>query len=386
MKILILSFYYYPDLCAGSFRNTSFANTLKKDERISHIDIATTMPNRYSSYLEKAPKIENLAKVKINRFDIGLHNNGMLDQSRSFFNFARSVLKYTKDKNYDLIYASSSRLMTAFLGALISKRKNIPLYLDIRDIFSDILFELIPKPISYIIYFPIKLIEKFTVNQSVKLNLVSEGFKEYFIKNYNQKYFSFIPNGIDDEFLNIFKIKNKVSSEKVCLYAGNIGEGQGLDKILPMLSSNFDSWVFKVIGAGGALEKLKFEIKKNNVKNIKLIPPMSRDKLIKEYANSTILFIHLNTYKSFEKVLPSKIFEYAATGKPIIAGVKGYTKSFIEKEINNAMCFEPGNVHDAVNCIKNISLKKVDRKKFIKNYSRRNLSKLLVKDVLSSVK
>ena len=49
-----------------------------------------------------------------------------------------------------------------------------------------------------------------------------------------------------------------------------------------MLSSYFDSWVFKVIGAGGALEKLRCEIKKNNVKN-KLIPPMSRDKLIKEY-------------------------------------------------------------------------------------------------------
>ena len=41
----------------------------------------------------------------------------------------------------------------------------------------------------------------------------------------------------------------------------------------------------------------------------------------------------------------------------IIAGVRGYTKSFIKKS-NNAMCFDPGNVHDAVNCIKNISLKK----------------------------
>ena len=60
------------------------------------------MPNRYSSYLQSAPKIENLIKLKINRFDIGLHNSGMFDQSRSFFNFARYVLKYTKDKNYDL--------------------------------------------------------------------------------------------------------------------------------------------------------------------------------------------------------------------------------------------------------------------------------------------
>jgi hypothetical protein len=30
MRILVLSFYYAPDLCAGSFRTTAFVNELKK--------------------------------------------------------------------------------------------------------------------------------------------------------------------------------------------------------------------------------------------------------------------------------------------------------------------------------------------------------------------
>ena len=55
--------------------------------------------------------------------------------------------------------------------------------------------------------------------------------------------------------------------------------------------------------------------------NIRLLPPIERQQLIKEYQNADVLFLHLNDYPAFEKVLPSKIFEYAALGKPILAGV-----------------------------------------------------------------
>ena len=32
MRILVLSFYYAPDLCAGSFRTTAFVEELKKQK------------------------------------------------------------------------------------------------------------------------------------------------------------------------------------------------------------------------------------------------------------------------------------------------------------------------------------------------------------------
>ena len=96
MNILILSFYFQPDLCAGSFRNTAFVNSLKKIKQIKHIDVVTTMPNRYRSYVQLAPEKEIDGKVTINRFDIGSHNSGMLDQSKGFFNFAGSTLKHIK--------------------------------------------------------------------------------------------------------------------------------------------------------------------------------------------------------------------------------------------------------------------------------------------------
>ena len=386
MKVLVLSFYFQPDLCAGSFRNTAFVKGLKKIKQVKHIDVVSTMPNRYNSYTKSALKIEKDNKVTINRYDIGTHDSGMFDQSISFVKFAFAALKHINGKQYDLIYASSSRLMTGFLGAMISKKMKVPLYIDIRDIFTDTLKELLPKPFAFFVCPPFKMVEKFTINQANKINIVSGGFKTYFEKYFKQKKISIFPNGIDNEFIKGIKGKKPKNSKRIILYAGNIGEGQGLDKILPDLALYLKDWNFNIIGAGSAIYKLRNEIIKRQIKNIHLIAPISRKELIKKYLEADILFLHLNSHLSFEKVLPSKIFEYAATGKPILAGVNGFSKHFINKEIENAVCFEPCNIEKAIKSFNKLRIKNIQRKKFIKNYCREKQMELLVQDVISSLK
>ena len=44
MKILVLSFYFQPDLCAGSFRNTAFVKSLKKLIPEIRADMITSGP------------------------------------------------------------------------------------------------------------------------------------------------------------------------------------------------------------------------------------------------------------------------------------------------------------------------------------------------------
>ena len=79
----------------------------------------------------------------------------MIDQVLSFSKVLLEVLKMNKDKKADLVFASSSRLFTAFLGYKLAKKSKAPLFLDVRDIFvdtmSDVLKPSVFKPI--IIYF-----------------------------------------------------------------------------------------------------------------------------------------------------------------------------------------------------------------------------------------
>ena len=83
-----------------------------------------------------------------------------------------------------------------------------------------------------------------------------------------------------------------------------------------------------------AKKRIKKSIIERDCKNIELLDAVDRSELIDIYAKADILFLHLNDFLSFRKVLPSKIFEYAASGKPIIAGVAGCAKDMLLNEVS----------------------------------------------------
>lgn len=381
MRILVLTFYYAPDLSAGSFRTTAFVEQLKKNiDASDKVEIITTQPNRYGSFTETAKNFDKLEEnIEINRIDLGTHKSGFADQSKLFLKFVFEVSKIVrKREKYDVVYATSSRLMTAFLGALIANRQKAKLYLDIRDIFTDTLQSIfIKSKLKYVI--PIfGLIEKYTVNSANHINLVSKGFENHF-KNINNKIaYSFYSNGIDDLFLE-YDFSKKISSHKTIItYAGNIGEGQGLEKIVPDMAKKLgEEYEIHVVGDGG--RKKALVVKLEGLTNVKLFNPVNRDKLLEIYKNSDILFLHLNDYEAFKKVLPSKVFEYAATNKFIIAGVGGYAKEFVEENISDAIVFEPCDVNDFYKKFEKFD--DINRLSFIEKFKRENIMKKMAQEV-----
>ena len=112
---------------------------------------------------------------------------------------------------------------------------------------------------------------------------------------------------------------------------------------------------------------------------------MSRAKLLEYYKKATCLFLHLNTHSAFDKVLPSKILEYGATGKPMIAGVGGYSKKFIYDELVNVIVFKQGDVNDALNALNRVSLAYSDRIRFSEKYKRENIDDRMSEDILQFI-
>lgn len=384
MRILVLSFYYAPDLCAGSFRTTAFVEELKKQiSSNDKIEIITAMPNRYGSFNEDAKEFEKFAdNIEINRIDLGSHKSGFVDQSKLFLKFSWQVMKLVKKREkYDIIYATSSRLMTAFLGSLISNRQKSKLYLDIRDIFTDTLESVFAKSkLRYVI--PLfRKIEKYTINSATHINLVSKGFEKYFKNINNNISYSFYTNGIDDVFLEYDFIQDKKNEKIIITYAGNIGEGQGLEKIIPDMSKKLgEDYEIHIIGDGGRKKALIENLKEVN--NVKLFNPVNRSKLLEIYKNSDILFLHLNNYEAFRKVLPSKLFEYATTNKFIIAGVSGYAKEFIEENISDSIVFEPCNVNNFYEKFEKVQkFDNINRVSFIETFKRQNIMEKMAKEV-----
>ena len=147
-RILYLSYFYSPDLGAGSFRNTALSQALsKKLNSDDLVDIMTTLPNRYNMENLSAEEFEQIDQIRIHRWKVPKHGNGFIRQIISFLAYRKQVLNKIGDQKYDLVFASSSKLFTAYLAYCIAKKRGLKLYVDLRDLFSENLVELIKFPI-----------------------------------------------------------------------------------------------------------------------------------------------------------------------------------------------------------------------------------------------
>lgn len=387
----MLTFFYPPDLSAGSFRAAALVSALSDcSSGDVQIDVLTTQPNRYHHISNETHALEVYDGLRIRRVQLPSHKGGFLDQARSFSTFAVRAARFAQKERYDLVVATSSRLMTAVLGAWIAWQRGTRLYLDVRDIFVENLGELFSSSIARPLGVIFGALERWAVRRADKTNLVSAGFLGYFQPRYRDMRFSIFPNGVDAEFLDFAPGASRSAEDGrplLVLYAGNMGDGQGLHLILPELARRLQGRVqFRLVGAGGRLDVLRDALAKQAIDNVELLAPVARERLLGHYQEADILFVHLNDFKAFRRVLPSKLFEYAATGKPIWAGVAGYAEEFVETEIPNAAIFQPCDVDDAIRSFERLHIAHTSRAQFVERYARRKIMSEMATDVLSVLK
>lgn len=386
MRVLLLSFYYEPDIGPGAFRSQAWAQAVaRRFQPGDALDVITTEPNRYASFAPVAPATEHDGAITVVRIKLPTHRSGFVDQSRAFLRFAWAVWRLAHRRQYDLVCATSSRLMTAFLGAVIARRQRAPLFLDIRDLFVDAIGDVL-RGRGALLMPLFRAIERFTFGQAQRINLVSEGFVEHVRRRHPDKPLSVVTNGIDDAFLQAdFRPVPRAPGVPLrVLYAGNIGDGQGLHAIVPALArATTHSHEFWIVGDGGA--RIALEQAVRGLSNVHLLRPVDRAALIDLYRGCDVLFLHLNDLPAFRKVLPSKLFEYAATGKPMLAGVAGHAAEFLSA-VPGVAVFPPCDGVAAVRALAQLPKGVVDRRAFVQTHTRRALMERLAQEALATAR
>lgn len=392
MKIVFLTFYYPPDLSAGSFRAVTLVTALfKKISSEDELHVITTHPNRYPSHKVVAEDIETEENITIHRIKVPTHQSGMTSQALTFTVFGWYAIRYCLDLKPDFIIGSTSRLMTGVLTWFSSIVVNRRYFIDLRDIFSETISDLLLLKSRLLSWFSKRVfsfIERRLLQKAAGVNVVSEGFLDYFkIQGMDTSKWTVFTNGVDREFeyFDLHPVA-KQPDIKTVLYAGNIGSGQGLDLILPEAALKLgSSFRFQIVGDGSTRKLLGKTLARLEVENVELLLPVGRERLIQYYMKADILFLHLNEVKAFKRVLPSKIFEYAALGKPIVAGLSGYSAKFIAENIEHGCLFNPGDVNGCVECFQNAATLIVEPssvKRFVKKFSREHIMDKMADQVL----
>jgi len=389
LNILLLSYYFPPDLSAGSFRSKALADAIASFGEKVKLDVITTSPNRYRSFQPESIE-DSDANYRITRIALPRRAQGMKGQVLDFIRFARSARKAAPEPHYDLVVATSSRLMTACLGTWLARGYGAALYLDMRDIFVETFEDVFASKLASSVGWVFGRLERWVLRTANTVNLVSPGFLPYFKQRCDRNDYRFFTNGVDDEFVRVSKtLEERLPFERFgaplnIVYAGNIGDGQGLDNILPELSCRLAGKAnFTVIGDGGTCEVLRQKCLELGAP-VELVAPVPREELLEYYLKADILFLHLNDIPAFQRVLPSKLFEYAALGRPILAGVRGYASEFVEEWIEGVKVFPPGDVEAAVKAFESLSLKTYHRHEFVERFARSYIMQSMARDVIQT--
>ena len=379
MKLIIFTYNFPPDISAGAFRIQGLLNKLDMclDKSIE-IYVLTAVPNRYSA---ESDSIMYSKRVHIKKFSVPNFGKSFTGLAFAYVVYFFKALIYGLSLRPNLVIGTSSRFFTSFLSTIVALLSRAKLIIDLRDIFSESLkdnFSFISKILNKALYRIIYILECACLKKADSIVQVSPCFQDYFPLSVSSKNWITIMNGIDKIFLNSNAIVSKLNTpiESSVVYAGNIGIAQALHKIIPQLAKSNPKITFKIIGEGSGRKMLESTITELEVTNVKVLEPMSRKELLKEYILADVLFLHLRDIPAFKRVLPSKIFEYGSLNKPILAGVTGFMESFIIENFSNAYIFYPEHSDDANNMLENALLHEKENKffnSFVNQYSRNNL-------------
>ncbi len=390
MRILFLSFYFSPDFGPGPIRAKSIADEI--NERLpdnAGLKVISTQPSRYIHSNKIDWKKKSQTTYEVVRIQLPGHKNKMYMEAFSFLLFAKEVLRQTRNHEFDVVVATSSRLLTGVLAAIVAKRCRAKLYVDIRDLFVEAISDTVLATIGFAVRPLLAGMEKYLYRSANMINVVSEAFIPR-IKSIAPKVkVTCFRNGIDEEFLNAEFDKPVRDDRPVVLYAGNIGAGQALQKIIPCIAKDTENSVYyKIIGDGRKRNELIRKVNDLNLTNVEVLEPVAREDLIAHYRQADILFLHSDACKSFLKVIPSKLFEYSVTNKPILAGLGGHSASILINEIPGSAVFSPCNTKEMKSALDRLlkETKPINRSRFIERNMRKKIVAQIATDIFDLVK
>jgi|TARA_B100000315_G_C14524321_1_gene563075 glycosyltransferase involved in cell wall biosynthesis len=193
------------------------------------------------------------------------------------------------------------------------------------------------------------LFSRFIIKRSKILVVISDGLKDFFVKKgVPEKKILVARDGVDLEIFNSLPEKNECrerlslkDDEKIVLYAGHLYDWKGVDILAEAAKGLHDYTVYFV---GGTDKDIKaFREKYTEVANIKTIGHRE-PKEIPLWLKSADVLILPNSGKSEISryyTSPLKLFEYMASGVPIVASNLSSIREVLNED--NATLIEPDN-------------------------------------------
>lgn len=357
MRILFLTDNFPPELNAPATRTYEHCREwVRKGHQVTVITCAPNFPQGkvFPGYRNRIIQKEYIDGIRVIRvWTYIVPNKGFFKRTLDYISFSITSFLAGLFVKTDIIVATSPQFFTALAGRTLSFWKRRPWVMEVRDLWPESIktVGLIQKDNFFIRYFEWQEMRCYrsahqivVVTDSFKQRLIERGIpaeKIHVIKNGVNKTL-FTPKPKDKTLLEELGLKDK----RIIGYIGTHGLAHKLDFILHCAKAleRKGNYHFLLIGDGATKDELLHLKEELRCTNVTMLPPVPKEQVSRYISILDVCLINLRKSPLFETVIPSKIFENAGMGIPILMGVEGEAQQIIE-HYGAGLCFEPENQH-----------------------------------------
>ena len=397
MRILFLTDNFPPEVNAPASRTYEHCKEwVKKGVDVTVITCVPNFPKGevFNGYKNKFYQKEIKDGIKVIRVWTFISaNEGLIKRIMDYVSFMFSSFVAGLFVKTDIIIATSPQFFTAISGRWLSFWKRKKWIMEVRDLWPESIKSVEAMNDNLVIKF-FEYLESRMYKKATRVIVVTDSFKQIIQNKYqvSDKKIHVIKNGVD-----IKKFKNREKDQKLLAelriedkttvgYIGTHGLAHGLDFIFNNIPKD-DKLHFLFIGDGAKRNELAALKNKLDLKNITMLSSVPKEEVDNYISILDVALVNLKRSDTFKSVIPSKIFEMASMGKPILLGVDGEAKEIIES-YNIGKFFQPENPEDFREKLK-IILKSDDyalgQEKIRKDFNRKDLALKMLEVIQSAV-
>jgi len=345
MNILYITQYFPPDKGAAQIRAWEMAQNLT---RLGHkVTVVTEFPNHPLGIVPEQYRFKFFQRewsrgIEVIRSYVKASpKKNFISRLMFYLSFmGTSIIGAIKLKHkYDLVYATSSPLFVGLSGYIISRIKRIRFVFEVRDIWPDAAVALGELKNKLFIRIA-SLTEKFCYGKCSKVIVVTKGYRQNLLdKEVDSKKIEIVYNGANIEMFKptkeeeVLKRKYDCEGKFVVLYAGNFGLIHGMNYLIEAtrLFANTNSFKFLFIGEGPMKSEMLRLREKYRLANLKVLNDVSRKKIIEYFNLADVCLVSAKKNNLCRLLLPVKMFDAWACGRPIILSVDGEAREHLER-------------------------------------------------------
>jgi glycosyltransferase involved in cell wall biosynthesis len=264
----------------------------------------------------------------------------------------------------DVIIATSPQLLVGLTGWWLGLAKRAPFILEVRDLWPESISAVGVRGETSTLTRSLGRLANFLYQASNHVVVVTPAFREQLVQKWkvDPEKISVVGNGVESDFVsskgNFDITKNELDfgGRFVVSYIGTLGNACGLGVALEaaaQLQTVLPNVLFLFVGEGAEKGKLVSSAQRQGLRNVRFLSQQPREKIPALIQASDLCLVLLKKAEVFKTVIPTKMLEFMACGRPVILGVDGQAREVLEKA-QGGVFIEPENATALVGAITNL--------------------------------